>query len=502
MKFKVLRIAVVALSVASGWGFAHAGPPPVCTNVSTNDNSASYTATSLSASEASTSQVMELLSQRRTEQALICPTGFEKVQGVCRPISPSMVSPGVKNKTAAAPSPPAKKAGEVAESEAPILGGWTGVRTSGAWAETFADYERRTVTGVQTQRAAGALFGIDQSMNAGGLWMRFGILGGFTRIQQNSTAKKTEISDTDYTVTIKDGGKAEPDKTITFTVEDVHHNLESRSRQTLDGTGIGFSASLSKGRFFVDALAKVDFFDVRGKVQSSDSAGKFLAEFNYTKAFMPDLDDNGDPRDLPLFALAASQKSTLVETTLKNFVIGSNFGYRSDLPNGYWLEPTVGVRLTYSDLGDSASELGLQDGHALRLEAGARLGKAQLLNDGSMWSNALGLFVYSDVIVDGFVIDAVGSSFQSDEGKLRLRGAFQSRLDWGMAFRSTASWAAALARTTGASAADLAAASNGNLCPRASLGGASRASINATMSSKRRSPRRPSSTMRIFSSAE
>lgn len=415
MKFKALGVSVAALAAGAVAGPAYADPP-VCKDKMPS-NFKTYVASSLSASEASTSQVLELMSQRRTEEAGVCPAGFERVQNVCRPIRPTAARAPVKK--AATPRPAkADRIAEPEESTAP---------TTGAWIEAFADYERRTVSGVQTQKAAGAVFGIDRTTTAGPLAMRFGVLGGFTRIQQESSAKRTDTFDTEYTVTLKDGAAVEPDKTLTFTVEDVEHTFSSTSRQTLDGFGLGVSASLAKGRFFLDTVAKVDFYDVRGKVQTSDSAGGFKAIFNFEDECIPGLDFNGDPVD-PLFTLVAVQTALLHETTMRNFVVAGNFGYRSDLPDGYWLEPTVGLRFTYSDFASDAALLGLKDGHALRLEAGARVGKAHVLNDGSVWSNSLGLFAYSDVIVDGFVIDAVGSSFESDEGKLRFRASLQSKL--------------------------------------------------------------------------
>jgi hypothetical protein len=125
--------------------------------------------------------------------------------------------------------------------------------------------------------------------------------------------------------------------------------------------------------------------------------------------------------DLTTRAINSSQS-----TDFRNYVLASNIGYHFDLDRGYWFEPTGRITYTFAHFDSDAAELGLDDGHTLRLQAGGRLGKTILDQyAGRIWTVAVGAYLYSDVLVEGFVANGQGISsgpLEQDEGKLRVLG--------------------------------------------------------------------------------
>ena len=104
-----------------------------------------------------------------------------------------------------------------------------------------------------------------------------------------------------------------------------------------------------------------------------------------------------------------------------NFTAATNFSYRFDLSGGYWLEPLVGVRYTYTDFGSGAEALDLTDGQVLRVQGSLRLGTAQPWQGYTLGTSVLGM-LYSDVIVTGYMQSDGGFTStvsNTDEGKLR-----------------------------------------------------------------------------------
>jgi len=120
------------------------------------------------------------------------------------------------------------------------------------------------------------------------------------------------------------------------------------------------------------------------------------------------------------------------QTSNVNLILAQNFGYHFDLARGYWVEPLVGFRYTFATYGSNATDLSLEDGHALRVHAGARLGLTSLTPGGYLWTTSLTGLLYNDVLIRGFVTNADGFSagaVQADEGKLRVQGILTSRVD-------------------------------------------------------------------------
>jgi len=331
----------------------------------------------------------------------------------------------------------------------------------GAWIEGFGDYEKRTGSTAQTQRTLGTTFGIDRRFYSNQWGIQLGLLGGYSKIQQDKgSVTRKENLNTDYDITstfLPPEGPPDPNRVFNFRYTlPTEHEIESSTRQTLDGLNLGVSLAFFKNGFFSDWLAKVDFFDVRRRTQFSDTFnrtlnGKFqinndlngeIPGFDPTSpnpalSTAPDVgclnkfDIDGNP--IVPFTLddpATTVSQLIEETTLRNYVIANNFGVRFDFKDGYWLEPSAGIQFTYSDYGSNAAALGLKDGYALRVEAGAKVGNAQLLSQGAVWSTSVGAYLYTDVLVDGLVISTTGSTIQTDEGKIRAKGIFQSRLDF------------------------------------------------------------------------
>jgi hypothetical protein len=394
---------------------------------------------SASASEASTSQFLELVSQRRLQESQACPTGFIRVSGVCQPQTASKKA--AKKKTAAT-SPEDRSSLGMGEAE----GGPVALDPALAvWTEAFVDYEKRTADRKQTQKTVGSVFGFDHTSRVGGWGVQLGLLGGYTHARRsNDGTSRTETQDTNFDVFVRNqvvdpnlpvGPPNNQGAIFRYTLP-TEHTIESSSEETLNGLNLGFSAAFFRGGFFADFLFKADFFDLKRVDYVSDTFGRTL-KANFLRA--NDSFDAGcisatfNNAVFPYFQIvdpATMVSSSRDQTTLRNFTLANSIGQRFELKNGLWFEPSGSIRFAYSDYGSDANVLGLKDGYALRLEAGAKIGSASALNRDTVWVNAIGAYVYSDVLVNGLVIASTGSSAESDEGKVRVRGVLQSRLEF------------------------------------------------------------------------
>jgi hypothetical protein len=72
----------------------------------------------------------------------------------------------------------------------------------------------------------------------------------------------------------------------------------------------------------------------------------------------------------------------------------------------------------------------LEDGQALRLQAGVRFGDVWMAPGNMLWVTTVGAFLYSDVWVEGFSFVSTSGGLVSpvDEGKLRALGEFTTKL--------------------------------------------------------------------------
>ncbi len=271
------------------------------------------------------------------------------------------------------------------------------IRARGAWLEGYYDYEKHDnlnptagPQGNPTRRmvSGGVVSGVDVSEYTTGSMVRgyqFGLIGGY-----NSTRSK--FSDT---ITNKLQGNGTLNLTQT-----------TNSRQEIDGAFTGMYAAMVHGKFSADVAVKIDFFDM---------------EQSFTDRLLEGCNTVTQRFD---------------RTTMTNYTTASNLNYRFDMSGNHYLEPTVGVRYTYSDFGSNAPALGVRDGEAFRVQGGLRLGSRFVTPDGWIWNTSLTGLLYSDVSISGFVVNGgtLGVIPQVDEGKLRAMGILEARADVGYGY--------------------------------------------------------------------
>jgi hypothetical protein len=292
--------------------------------------------------------------------------------------------------------------------------------------------------------------------------VRLGVLGGYTNINQKfhstSSASQFDIF-LDSPAGFGPTGIPQRSFQALFTVSGLDREIAEQIERKFNGGTLGFSSSIAKENFFSDTVAKVDRYQIEQVRVSTNSRGQFAGAINTGADAVPRYDINGGliPNDRPgtnanfcvvpaggvdqfdlarrraQIAEAANQFRTLTtssnfDTHLTNFIVGNVSGFSYRLGDGWTLDPFVGTQMTVAHYGNNADQLGLKDGFALRLEGGTRIGHLSVFENGVNWVNSARLSVYSDVIVNGFVVGSAGSSDNNDEGKVRGRGAFESRI--------------------------------------------------------------------------
>ena len=132
-----------------------------------------------------------------------------------------------------------------------------------------------------------------------------------------------------------------------------------------------------------------------------------------------------------------SQPRVRGSTNLINYGIVWNIQQKIFLSNASWIEPTAGLKYYIADYDSDAAQLGLAEGHLLRMQAGARLGTQFLWNNVVVTPILTGL-VYGDPIVSGFAVtDAVflgtagGVASAATQGKVRGQGIGAVKFDFG-----------------------------------------------------------------------
>ncbi len=297
------------------------------------------------------------------------------------------------------PAPQAQVASYAPSSDPVPLGRSRGYAT---WGEAFLDWEkhenlapgqeanptRRTTTG-------GVISGMDWTVRGGGSvpeGIQFGILTGYS----HSSAKFTDATSNTFSV----GG-------------DVKSELTTQNvRQTVEGGSVGGFLSMFSGAFSADALFKVDILDVERRGT--------LVENLFSKECAVD------------FALIGTERVNLDgDTSVTNYTLAGNLNYRFDLSSSTWLEPTIGARYTFSDYGSDADKLGFKDGSVFRIQGGLRYGH-RMLAGGNLVTTTLTGLLYSDVAIEGLQLatnNFAADTAQVDEGKLRVLGALQTRIE-------------------------------------------------------------------------
>jgi hypothetical protein len=413
------------------------------TNAGNTTSPASAVAgTTISGSEASTSLATELLAQRRIQEAQSCPVGYIKVGGLCQPENKIKKQEVRLSRPRRAPSdePPVQRLQprQTQEASSPSL--------NAVWGQAFTDYEQRTGLGTalapasRTQRTDGLLFGTDRVIQSGDGQIVLGILGSLSDTKQDFRSSSSGSQPTTYTIDLSKiafAGYPNDPSSIYDYVDSTNHLLQNQETQTLRGGGLGLTASLSRGGYFSDGLFKADFLNL-------SRASSFLDTFNSqldVAAFeqfgfghngcINTVDQFGNPLPIPTTSHPQTVVKTLAQSsTAMNLVLADSAGYHFDLNAGYWVEPLAGFQYTFASYGSNASSLGLEDGHALRLQGGARVGLTRPSEYG-MWTTSFTGLLYSDVYIHGFVTNADGISASyllADQGKLRVQGIFNSRL--------------------------------------------------------------------------
>jgi hypothetical protein len=184
----------------------------------------------------------------------------------------------------------------------------------------------------------------------------------------------------------------------------------SHLRATLSGPTAGLYGTYFNAGFSSDVTVKFDFLTL------NETFNDLLATTIQGAAFIP-------------FAGAGS-------VSLLNSTVVGNFNYRFDLYPNVWIEPTVGVQYTNSSYGSGAAQLGLADGHLVRLQGGARFGISTLISNGVLMTTTLTGLAYNDVVVQGGIIplnafEGNNLLVQADQGFMRGQGGLALKFDFG-----------------------------------------------------------------------
>ncbi len=197
----------------------------------------------------------------------------------------------------------------------------------------------------------------------------------------------------------------------------------SRLTAKLDGPSVGGYVSYFNGPFSNDFLIKNDFLNLSETYNDSLGfglctcfAGLGVAPIAYT---------------VPA--------SGFGNTTLNQITISDYINYRIPLSATTWVEPTGGIQFTDSLYSNSASLLGLQDGYAIRLQAGARFGFTGTFLNGftlpDRLTTSFTALIFDDVVVHGNFIQGgvfgVNGNILNDEGKVQGEGILALNYDLG-----------------------------------------------------------------------
>ncbi|MEM7316640.1 MAG: hypothetical protein AAF497_26200, partial [Planctomycetota bacterium] len=243
-------------------------------------------------------------------------------------------------------------------------------------------------------------------------------------------------------------------------------NIVSKTTQDIDGISVGLYGSYTQSGYFIDFLGKVDFWDIERRTATSRPLLRFnVAPFvnggpnpalvvdQITGCIVADTDQQNDPngqpgvRDgrveefLPFDQLIvqdgfAGPEIVVERAKVTNLLFAFNIGRRFDQVGGWWWQPSGGLSYTHTIAGDNASALGLDDGYSLRVRGGVTLGLAKKAWAGEkpiLWNTSVGGFLYSDVVIDGFVTDDNPfsvSSVEDDQGKIRFEGVLRNEIDF------------------------------------------------------------------------
>ena len=427
-------------------------------------------ASSISATEASTSVVTELIASRRVQEAKVCSAGYENVGGVCQPVrtkvserrsSPQPKSSSMTSIWGTTPPAPTSQTGRQ-DLQPTLQTQFEPLPSKSIWSEAVYDYEKRSGLGTplapasRTQQTSELLFGGDHTFRNGDTQLVVGALGSLSTIKQTFNSSSNSNQNTIFSVDLSNPtfGAQAYDPALGPVVFDytipTNHAFASQEQQTLKGGGGGLTASLTRGGFFSDSLFKADFMDLNRTTVSSDTYATQLTNaifeqqqngqdgcINVVKV------NNGVPTPItnsqlinPPYTLSGRQtffSAPLSQaTTATNLVLGENLGWHFAIGPSTWVEPFVGGSYNYSVYGSNAAALGLQAGQDLRLQAGARFGITTAVADRGVLTASFAQVIYSDVYIHGYVTNADGLSagyLLADQGRLRLQSIVSARIN-------------------------------------------------------------------------
>ena len=297
----------------------------------------------------------------------------------------------------------------------------------GVWAEGFGDYDR--LKGVSGTTMCASPFGGGGVTVGGCLAGQIAVPQGLSFTTSATTYGFVGGADVTYRNFGGSGGTLIAGLLTGYLHSDIRSSSTSAtSNPSLVGSGfgtvngrltgpsVGAYATYFRNGFSTDLTLKVDFLEL------NETFADLLA-FTITAGA-------GSPLASQAFSGAGS-------TNLTNYGIVWNIQQKILLSNASWIEPTVGLKYYIADYDSSAAQLGLAEGHLLRMQAGARLGTQFLWNNVVVTPILTGL-VYGDPIVSGFAVTdtvflgtAGGVASAATQGKVRGQGIGAVKFDFG-----------------------------------------------------------------------
>jgi outer membrane autotransporter protein len=233
------------------------------------------------------------------------------------------------------------------------------------WIRGFGDYEQRD------GQASFSFAGTNFTSNLGYRQGTGGVMGGIDAVWSGLTTA------TDGLVLGLLGG---------YTYSKVELR-DSPTTQVFSGPSVGAYGTYLMGSWFFDLLFKVDLLSL----------------------------------DIGIPGISQSANPT-------NYNLAANIGYRFDLPNHYYIEPTGGLEYVRTNFDHAtaltATTVALNDGYALRARAGARVGTEWVTASVRVEPSLLGLaYEIAEATNSALLINGTSISNPSDVG--RVRGELQ-----------------------------------------------------------------------------
>jgi len=244
-----------------------------------------------------------------------------------------------------------------------------GVPKPAVWIRGYGDYEQRD--GQASFSFAGASFisGLGYRQATGG------VMGGIDAVWSGLTTA------TDGLVLGLLGG---------YTGSRVELR-DSPTTQVFSGPSVGAYGTYLAGNWFFDLLFKVDLLSL----------------------------------DISIPGLSQSAHPT-------NYNLATNIGYRFDLPNHHYIEPTAGLEYVRTNFDHAtaltATTVALNDGDALRARAGARIGTEWVAGNVRLEPSLLGqVYEIAEATNNALSVNGTSISMPSDVG--RVRGEIQGLMN-------------------------------------------------------------------------